>query len=146
MLRWSQPVGIIMTKFVFWVWLQAITTRNRLSSQSPLKFLMKMIIIYFYSACQVELCLQTCVGYSEMLRLGQPVGIIMRKIWIWTLITSNDHKKSCFKPTSSQISHEDHYHLLWKCLPGWVLSLRYALSSLTCSDGANRLELSWPNF
>ena len=135
----------------------------------------------------------------------------MTKFLILSLITSNHHKKSSFSPISSEISHEDDYHLLLQCLPGWIMSQdmhwvfwhaqigptgwnyheenlnfnsdykqspqeiivqadllsnfswgslsstfkvparlnsvpKHALSSLTCSDGANRLELSWPNF
>ena len=136
-----------MTEFLI---LSLITSNHhKKSSFTPISsenFSWRWLSSNFTVPARFELCLQTCVGYSDMLRLCQPVRIIMRKIWIWTLITSNHHKKSFFKPTSSEISHEDHYHLLLKCLPGWILSPYMHLSSLTCSDGANRLGIIMTKF
>ena len=111
-----------------------------------LNFFMKMIIIYFYSSCQVELCLQTCVGYSDMLRLGQPVGNYHEE----HLNLDSDYKQS---PQEIVFQADLLWNFSWGSLsstfevPARLNSVpRHALSSLRCSGRANRLELSWPNF
>ena len=105
-----------------------------------------MIIIYFYSSCQVELCLQTCVGYSDIAQIG-PTG--------WNYHEEHLNLDSDYKQSPQEIVFQA--ELLWNFSWGSLSSTfemparlnsvsRHALSSLRCSDRANRLGIIMTEF
>ena len=140
---WANRLELSWGTSEFGLWLQAITTRNRLSSRAPLKFLMRIIIIYFWSACPVEFCPQDMhwVDWDAQI---EPTG--------WNHHDRIFNFESDYKQSPQEIVFQS--NLLWNFSWRWLSSTftvparlnyvsKHALGILTCSDCANRLELSW---